>query len=624
MAHNAATFAADLLAVFKPEDDQTPVEWMEANCRYLPGPIGSFHSTHSPWLIGPINAVFDPEVRSVVNLAAIGSGKSVFIAVVTSYILAKNGGDFIVYQPTDDNAKGFMRETLRPVWEGSPAVAPLMPEGKNVNWKSQRIGTSLVLCLGADTENNLQRYHTKWVFIDEAWKVAENKGHIAQAKARTMSFGFLAKFVTTGQGGMVGDDYETEWLNSTQEEYSWRCPHCTTVQPWSWDAIKIPEGGLTADGINETVIADGTKMACKECGHLFADNDQVRHDLNRSSLALPNWGYVRTNFAGQWRNRGFRWNCLPVRSWGETAIQWARARLAQTNGDEMPMQIWKTKHFGIFFKPEIMETTDDIPPGPFKMREEWDEEGGYDIAERAILRRYEKREGVCRLRFGGIDCQRDGFYVLIRAYSADGKSRLVDWAYVNTIEEVDVFLKTREVVAPFTFIDSGDQQDFVHRVAARMGWNCTRGLKKNEYPWPQRMEDGTIRVRTRPYSKPREVEPFKGSITRVYYFGNLPFKDLLWRLRRSGIHQHALDAGETYSKQMAAERRVKTAAGAPVWRGPKARANHLWDCETILMLPALVLGLAGEDKRTMGEVEPEPPTAEEPQSEAAEGVDGEG
>lgn len=624
MTATAAQFAAELLAVFKPDDNITPVEWMQENCKYLPGPIGSFHTTHSPWLVGPINAVFDPEVRSVINLAAIGSGKSVFIAVVTSYILAKNGGDFIVYQPTDDNSKGFMRETLRPIWEGCPPVAALMPSGREVNTKSQRIGTSLVLCLGADAENNLQRYHTKWVFIDEAWKVAENKGYITQAKSRTLSFGFLSKVVLTGQGGVSGDDYEAEWLNSTQEEYSWKCPHCATIQPWAWEQIKIPPEGLTAEGINEAAIMARTHMECRECKHSFADNDQVRHDLNLTSLALPNYGYVRTNFAGLERNRGFRWNCLPARSWGDAAVQYCRARLAQTNGDETPMQLFMQKHLGQFHKQELMETTDDIPPGPFKMKEDWPDEGGYDINERAVIQRYEAREGVCRLRFLGIDVQRDGFYCLVRAWSADGKSRLVDWAYFNTIEEVDAFRKAREVVAPFTFIDSGDQQDYVFRVAAKLGWNCTRGLKKTEYPWPQAMPDGTTRIRLRPYSKPREVEPFKGLVTRVYYFGNLPFKDLLWRLRRSGIHQHALDAGETYSKQMAAERRVKTAAGAPVWRGPKARANHLWDCETILMLPALVLGLAGEDKRTMGEAEVEPPTEEDQQTGPTSGVDADG
>lgn len=610
----ADLFALQLLEPFRPKDEQTPLAWMEEHCRFLPGPIGSFHAIHSPWLVGPINAVFDPETRMVVNLAAIGSGKSVFVAVVIAYILGKAPADVIVYQPTNDNAKGFFRETLKPVWEGCPPVASLMPSGKDVTWKHQRIGTSQVWTLGADAESNLQRYHVKWVFIDEAWQVANNKGYIRQAKARTMSYGFLSKVVLTGQGGTEGDDYQQEWLQTTQEEYHWKCPHCSHIQPWSWDTIKLPEGGLTADGVNEGLIARETKMACAGCGHLFDDSDQVRHDLNQTSLALPGHGYVRMNHNARDAFRGFHWNCLPARPWGEAAIDWAKAKLAQTNGDETPMQIFMTKQLAHFHSSQIMDSTDEVAPGSFKLRDPWDDEAGFDISTRSIVPIFTPGDTVCRLRFAGIDCQRDGFFIVIRAYSADGRSRLIDWGFFHTIDEVDGFRKKHEVVAPFTFIDSGDQQDFVHRVAAKMGWQCTRGHRKNEYPWPTKMPDGTLKVKARPYSKPREIEPFKGMVTKVYYFGNLPFKDLLWRLRRSGVHQFPLDAGEEYRKQMAAERRTKTAAGIPIWKCPKGRANHLWDCETLLMLPALVFGLAGESKVTEGkmtEPPPEPPTAED-------------
>lgn len=611
MPQAVETFTLSLLEPFRPQDELTPIDWMAENIRVLPGPIGSFHPIHSPWLVGPIKAAFDPECQSIVNLAAVGTGKSVFIGVVTSYILAKAPASVIVYQPTNDNAKGFARETLLPIWQGCSAISSMLPRGKDVSWMSQRIGASQVWCLGADTENNLQRYHVKWVLIDEAWKVAEKKGHIGQAKARTLSYGFLSKIVLTGQGGLVGDDYDIEWSQSTQEEYSWKCPHCSTIQPWSWDSIKVPQEGLTADGINEALITKETKMACAGCGHLFDDNEQTRHDLNQTALSLPNDGYVRFNHNARNSHRGFHWNSLPARPWGETALQWARARLAQTNGDEMGMQLFRQKQLAQFYATQIMETTDDVEPSAYKLRDAWDEEGGFDITTRTILDLYEEREGVCRLRFCGIDVQHDGFFCVVRAYATDGRSRLIDWAYFHTIEEVDGFRRKHGVVPPFTFIDSGDQQDMVYRTAARMGWNCTRGHRKNDYPWPTKMPDGTVKVKGRPYSKPREMEPFKGMVTRVYYFGNLPFKDLLWRLRRSGVHTYPVDAGEEYRKQMASERRLKTASGIPVWKAPKGRANHIWDCEVILMLPALFLGLAGEAKASQGNVkepEPAPPT----------------
>lgn len=593
---------AQMLSVFEPTEDASPIDWMAENCKVLPGVVGSFDPTHTPWLRGPIQATFDPATRSIVNLAAVGTGKSIYICIVTAYIIAKAPADILVYQPTNPNAKDFFRNTLYKVWSGCPPVAKLIPQGKDVTWSCQVLDRATVWTLGADAEANLQRYHTKWVMIDEAWKVAQKKGHIKQAKARNLSFGWLGKTVLTGQAGLTGDDFDLEWEQSTKEEYSWICPHCKTVQPWSWDSIKLPEGGLTAEGLDEELISKGTRMACKGCDATFEDNDQVRYDLNQASIQLPGHGYVRTNFKARDSNRGFRWNCLPARSWGETAIEWAKAKLAQTNGDETPMMLFRQKNLAQPYSTEIMDSTDEIAPGAFKLREAWEEEAGFSIEDREIVPTFIDDENHIPLRFMGVDVQRDGFYALVRSYASDGRSRLFDWGYFSTIEEVDQFRRRCRVSPPFSFIDSGDQQDFVFRSAAKLGWTCTRGHRKNEYPWPTKLPDGTVKVKHRPFSKPRDVEPYKGAITRVYYFGNLPFKDLLWRLRRSGIHQYPLDAGEEYRKQMSSERRTKTASGIPVWKAPAKRANHLWDCETILMLPALFLGLAGEAKETQGQV----------------------
>jgi len=109
------------------------------------------------------------------------------------------------------------------------------------------------------------------------------------------------------------------------------------------------------------------------------------------------------------------------------------------------------------------------PPDAFKLREEWADEGAFDLADRVVLPKAEAEgPAQARLRFIGIDAQRDGYYAVCRSYAKDGRSRLYDWAFFNTPEEVEAFRVRCGVIPPFTFIDCGDQMDQVHRIAARL------------------------------------------------------------------------------------------------------------------------------------------------------------
>jgi hypothetical protein len=93
------------------------------------------------------------------------------------------------------------------------------------------------------------------------------------------------------------------------------------------------------------------------------------------------------------------------------------------------------------------------------------------------------------------------------------------------------------------------------------------------------------------------------------------FKDTLTRLRRAGHHTYPEDYGDEYRKQMQSEHRTKTNAGTPIWLPIGDRANHLWDCEVMGILPAMMAKLIGKGKNRGAT-----PTAEDekPEKESSE------
>jgi hypothetical protein len=134
----------------------------------------------------------------------------------------------------------------------------------------------------------------------------------------------------------------------------------------------------------------------------------------------------------------------------------------------------------------------------------------------------------------------------------------------------------------------------VYRNCATFGWNATKGSGNTDFPWKVQTPFG-IKMAYRPYAPAKVVQVGKQSC-RMFMFSNLILKDSLTRLRRAGHHTYAQDAGDEYRKQMQSEHRTRTEAGKPIWVQIGDRPNHLWDCETIGILPALMARLVGKGK----------------------------
>jgi hypothetical protein len=178
------------------------------------------------------------------------------------------------------------------------------------------------------------------------------------------------------------------------------------------------------------------------------------------------------------------------------------------------------------------------------------------------------------------------------------------WAYLQTWEAVRKFQEDCLVHPAFVFVDSGDQTDDVYRQCIRFKWNATKGSALGEFKHYVNL-NGEKKSYHRPWSQPRTIS-LAGGTCKVYVFSNLALKDTLHRLRKTGRHQYAVDAGEEYSRQMTSEYRTRKTNGRPEWQQINKRANHLWDCEVINVLAALKLRLIGKDANDLADKVSEP------------------
>jgi hypothetical protein len=315
--------------------------------------------------------------------------------------------------------------------------------------------------------------------------------------------------------------------------------------------------------------------------------------------------YAQTNPDASSENVGFTWDAVCARSWGAIAEMYLRAKtIADLTGDTNPIRIFTQKQKAKFWSdaPDAFDTLQAI--GEYRQGDEWDEEALIDPSTRKCHADKTRKDQI-RARFMTVDVQRTGFFCLIRSWSVDGQSRLLKWKFVQTWEDVASLAKTSEVHNALVYVDCGDQFDDVIRQCGINKWTALRGDARYDFSWRIQTPQGIKNV-SKTYAPARLVNAGTG-VVRVHHFSNLGLKDQLSRLRRTGKHTCPTDVGQDYLEQMESEVRVMETNGKPIWRRIGKRANHLWDCEVMQLVPTLAFGLLSVTPKVVEE----PPKEEE-------------
>lgn len=596
---------ARLRRIFKPDEGGDIVAWLQENVRQIPfSPMPSgFRVSETPWLIEPLRASVDPEIRLVQLIAPIQSGKSLMAEMLSCFIIARQPAPTLYLNDTDGNANDWMQSRLRVLWDNVPPVLAKLPKDE-AGKRGVTVQTDEMTfwCLGAFNEKNLQRRSIRWLVADETWLYP--KGHLAEASARVTSFGWLGKRIFLSQGSFQGDETEEVWLTTDRRAWSFACPLCDHRQPWTFDSIRIPEHAKNYEGdYDYQVVRTETTYECEGCKHHFKDSRASRDDMNAKGF------YAQTDPLASKDNVGFTWEAVCARSWGAIAEMYLRAKtIMDLSGDASPMRIFNQKQRAKFWSdaPDAFDTLQTI--GEYRQGDPWDEEALIDPATRKLHSDHTRKDQI-KARFMTVDVQRTGFYCLVRGWCMDGRSRLIKWKFVQTWEDVAMMAKACDVHSALVYVDCGDQFDDVIRQCGINKWTALRGDARYDFVWRVQTSQGIKQV-SKTYAPARLVNAGSG-VVRVHHFSNLALKDQISRLRRTGKHTCPSDVGQDYLDQMESEVRTMNTNGKPEWRRIGKRANHLWDCEVMQLVPTLAFGLLNVAPKVVDEPKKEEETASE-------------
>ncbi len=587
------TLSSILRDAWTPADRREPWRWCEDHIKSIPySPLpGPFRSENSPWIREVMEAIVDPKIRLVSIIAAVQSSKTTSPELTLCYIIANLPGPCLWLDQTDEDAKDESESRLQKLFESCEPVKKLFPKNKNKqrNCTIHFSNGMTLWLLGAYNKTNLQRRSIRWLFGDETWRWPV--GHMAEAEARTTAFGWLGKCVFMSQGGEENDDTHRKFETTDMREWHYKCPKCGKYIPYKWENVEWDDDCKDENGEYDfSKINHSTALKCPECGEYFEDSDRMRRILNKDGK------FIALNPNASKENVGFHWNALASMSWGKLAELYLRAKIAARKGDSSLLQQFYQKRLALAWREFADDYRLEIASGSYNSGDAWDEEAGFNKLGEIIAPPFAENEVIAPLRIMSVDVQMNCFYLVVRAWSINGSSRLLWHEKVLTWEDIEEIQKRFKILDNLVFVDSGYNSFEVYKHCGERNWIALMG--DNRANFFHRLPNGKTVLRF--YSPVKYIFISRYVKCRMHFWSNLNVKDTLARIRRNqnpadgATWEVPTDISEDYLKQMESEHRIKK-GNSWIWEQIGNRPNHYLDCEAMNCAGALMLKIIGND-----------------------------
>lgn len=579
-----------------PADRREPWRWCEDHIRSIPySPLpGPFRSENSPWIREVMEAIVDPKIRLVSIIAAVQSSKTTSPELTLCYIIANLPGPCLWLDQTDEDAKDESESRLQKLFESCEPVKKLFPKNKNKqrNCTIHFSNGMTLWLLGAYNKTNLQRRSIRWLFGDETWRWPV--GHMAEAEARTTAFGWLGKCVFMSQGGEENDDTHRKFETTDMREWHYKCPKCGKYIPYKWENVEWDDDCKDENGEYDfSKINHSTALKCLECGEYFEDTDRMRRILNKDGK------FIALNPNASKENVGFHWNALASMSWGKLAELYLRAKIAARKGDSSLLQQFYQKRLALAWREFAEDYRLEIASGSYNSGDVWDEEAGFNKLGEIIAPPFAENEVIAPLRIMTVDVQMNCFYLVVRAWSINGSSRLLWHEKVLTWEDIEEIQKRFRILDNLVFVDAGYNSFEVYKHCGERNWIALMGDNRTNFF--HRLPNGKTVLRF--YSPVKHIFISRYVKCRMHFWSNLNVKDTLARIRRNqnpsdgATWEVPTDISEDYLKQMESEHRIKK-GNSWIWAQIGNRPNHYLDCEAMNCAGALMLKIVGNENKS--------------------------
>lgn len=591
------TFYTHWSEIWKCPDRRPIYEWAADHVELLPplSKVGKFDVSISRHFIGPLDALWDDNVRQVAICAPTRGGKTLTVELFIHSVAARRPGpclwSFQEEKAADDEASFRLWPQLR----ANKLISPLLPVGHVAKNKTIQTPRWLIQIVGP-ADSNFQSRGYQNVILDEVWLY--KRGKIEEARGRLGDFVKLGtdKLVLLSQGGETDSDWDIEFNKGLIHDWHVQCMKCGHYMPPRYRAFR-PDGsrwGFVFDNHKnerglfiESKVIPTVRFECEKCGHPHIWSARTKGEWNRTGKYVP-----EANSEKREIRKSFRWNALIDSPWDYECALYIGALNALKSGNPIPLIKFLQKS------------------GAEMASERSVLEGG-QIFSRVDTKAddWEFRDE----RLMAIDKQEEHYWVEARDFSRrlSGESRRVWFGKCYSYEELEAKREEFKISPERVFVDAGYKSKGaggVYSACARYGWTACKGVgtvtgeRRATFTHSLRAADKIVRIQ-KSYSEPQAGDPETGTsgqgqnLCRLIRFDSDAIADRLDQLIENDLYKEPIvDESNPLEierrKHFASEfkkKKVDKFSGQETWiRVCPSGNNHSYDLGKMLTLGAIL------------------------------------
>lgn len=530
---------------------------------------GPWKNERTPYLVGIMDAVAEPDIEQVVFLKAVQVGFSEALRNVLGYWIDHDPGPALQVMPTQQAAEELVDERIRPLLAETPKLREYVSSDRTDNKVHHTRLSSMSVFIGwAGSPQALASRPIRYVVFDEVDKYPAFSGKeadpISLGLKRLTTYGTRARAIIGSTPTTRHGPVWQAWERCTQRRhFEVPCPKCGHRQRLNWSRVRWPERGdgeTRAEQAERVEAGELARYHCESCDAAWTTAEKVK------AVRGGEW----VSDGGSPRRVGFHLNSIysPWVSLSKLAAEWIAAQ-----GSPSALMDFANSRLAEPFEEQSSSTKADTIAdkrplsGPPMVLPEW-----------------------ASYVFLTADVQKDHLYYVIRAWGAGGRSQMVRYGIVSSFAELTrvgfggEIADARGQAVPV----SCASVDARYRRDEALAW-CA------EDPARRKPFFGAANANGR--AMPMTQNVIKGYNGVVGFTLNTDhFKDIL----HSRIHNDDptywlphREAGDDYCKQMASEHKVfDPKAGVYRWVQVSAgNDNHIWDCEAAQCVLAQMLNV---------------------------------